>query len=76
MDKNRKKKIAIAVVTGVAIVGGIIIGYKLGRKAEVKDIIKHSVAVEEADKELIDFLVKNGNIPENADRILLMYHEL
>lgn len=74
MDENKKKKIAIAAVTGVAIVGGIAIGYKLGRKVEFKNIIEHSVAVEKADKELINLLVKNGHIPENADRILLMHH--
>ena len=74
MDKNRKKKIAIAAVTGVAIIGGIVIGYELGKKAEFKEIIKHSVAVEKADKELINLLIKNGHIPENADRILLMHH--
>lgn len=74
MDKNKKKKIAIAAVAGVTIVGGIAIGYKLGRKIEFKNIVRYSVEVEKADKDLINVLVKNGLIPENADRLLFMYH--
>lgn len=74
MDKNRKKKIAIAAVAGVTIVGGIAIGYKLGRKVEFKNIVRYSVKVEEADKDLINVLLKIGLIPENADRLLFMYH--